>query len=86
MRKEVFIISDDDGNAIVAPTWCAAVRGWADRWKIKNSTQVDWSPDKTIVKEFGENWIEELTNRGSRFFNDFFDCFYYANIVPYYGD
>lgn len=41
MRKEVFVISDDDGNAIVAPTWGAAIRGWADRWRIKNSTQVD---------------------------------------------
>jgi hypothetical protein len=32
--KYIWIIYDDDSNAITAPTWKAAIHGWIDKWRV----------------------------------------------------
>lgn len=86
--KYIWIIYDDDSNAITAPTWEAAIYGWIDKWRVTGDATLvfdealnEWRSLKDMC---GYDWRSVLIARGYRDFNDLLDPQFYACQVPYY--
>ena len=90
IMKKIWIIYNDDDEAVTAPTWGAAIRAWADRWHITGKSLVDWDDVThryaTLRERCGEDWQETLTAWDDSVFNDMYDGDYYAGQVPYYDE
>lgn len=86
--KYIWIISDDDSNAIAAPTWEAVIHGWIDKWHVTgDATRVfyeslnAWRPLKDM---YGDEWQSVLITLDCNDFNDLFYTQFYAYQIPYY--
>lgn len=86
-KKYVWIIYDDDSDAITAPTWKAAIHGWIDRWRVTGDVSVydeatnEWRPLKDM---YGNDWQSVLIECSYRDFSNLFDTQFYADQIPYY--
>lgn len=87
--KQIWIISDDDGEAIAAPTWEAAIHGWIARFSITRNVPVydEATNEWRLLKDmYGDDWQSVLIASGYKDFNDLFDNQFYAYPIPYYEE
>lgn len=88
--KQIWIIYNDDGEAIAAPTWEVAIHGWINRWHITGEAILvfdevlnSWRSLKDMC---GDDWQSVLVTFGYKDFNDLFDTQFYAGQIPYYKE
>ena len=88
--KYIWIIYDDDSEAITAPTWETAIHGWIARWHVTgDATPVydeaanEW---RSLKDMYGDDWQSVLIARGYKDFSDLFDTQFYADQIPYYEE
>ena len=87
VMKKIWIIYDDDSEAITALTWEAAIHGWIARWRVTGEVPVydaitnEWRPLKDM---YGNDWQSVMIAFGYKNFNDLFDTQFYADQIPYY--
>lgn len=89
VMKKIWIIYDDDSEAITAPTWEAAIHGWIARWRVTGDVPVydaitnEWRPLKDM---YGDDWQSVLIACSYKDFSDLFDTQFYADQIPYYEE
>ena len=88
--KQIWIIYDDDSNAITAPTWEALIHGWIDKWRVTGDATLvfdealnEW---RSLKDMWGDDWQSVLIALGTRDFNDLFDTQFYTEQIPYYEE
>lgn len=88
--KQIWIIYDDDSEAITAQTWSAAVRAWAYNWNITADSHAEWDETSqryiTLREKYGEDWLETLIALGPKVFGDMYDEEYFADQISYYKE
>lgn len=88
--KQIWIIYDDDGNAITAPTWEAAIHGWIDKWRVAWDVTLVFDEVlnawRSLKDMYGDDWQSVLIVFGDKNFNDLFDTQFYAYQIPYYEE
>lgn len=90
VMKKIWIIYDDDSNAITAPTWEAAIHGWIDRWRVTGDVTLVY--DEATIKwlslkdMYGDDWQSVLITSNYEDFNDLFDTQFYADRISYYEE
>lgn len=87
-KKYIWIIYDDDGDAITAPTWEAAIHGWIDRWRVTGDVTPVFDEVlnawRSLKDMYGDDWQSVLITSDYKDFNDLFDTQFYAYQIPYY--
>ena len=88
--KQIWIIYDDDSNAITAPTWEAVIYGWIDKWRVTGDATLvfdealnEW---RSLKDMWGDDWQSVLIALSNRDFNDLFDTQFYTEQIPYYEE
>lgn len=86
--KYIWIIYDEDSNAITAPTWEAVIYGWIDKWHVTGDANLvydealnEW---RSLKDMYGDDWQSVLISLSDGDFNDLLDPQFYAYQVPYY--